>query len=379
MKIFADKNILSVENGFKQYGELQLFDGRAVQAEDLVDADVLLVRSITAVNESLLAGSAIKFVGTATSGTDHIDLDYLAANNICFADAKGSNANAVVDYCFAALAYAVVSRKLEIDTCVVGIIGAGKVGSLFASKLAALNISYLVCDPPLAMEQAIGEQVRYSSLDEVLACDVVSLHVPLTSTGEFPSRNLLGLDELRRLKQGALLIHSCRGGVIDEDGLRQFRRERSVVCRVFDVFKGEPEVDRRTSDLLDLVTPHIAGYSQEAKSAATELLRQAFQRHFKIKPVATSTFEDGPSTLVFDQSASAENCHWRLLLCAFPLEQLSLEFKAAIAGGQSKAAFEKIRQQLLRRREFKTMAIDAGSFTAEQRQFLSVLGFRFSP
>lgn len=381
MKIVADKNILAVENDFGQYGDLVLLDGRKIQREDLLGADVLLVRSVTAVNESLLAGSNIKFVGTATSGTDHVDLDYLAKNDIYFADAKGSNANAVVDYCFAALADAVLNNQLSVETCLVGIIGGGKVGGLFASKLAALNIRHRVCDPPLALlqkEKISDTQIQYCGLDEVLQCDVVSLHVPLTTSGAFPTENMLDAGKLRLLRDKALLIHSCRGGVIDELALRQLLQEGQDVRCVFDVWEAEPEVDERTVDLVDIATPHIAGYSQEAKFSATEQLRAAFQQCFKLDAIECPSAGAEPVELVIDASGIPENRHWRALLAAFPIDQLSRKFKQAIANGEGREAFDKIRQQLLSRREFKNMTIDAAAYSDEQKKFLSVLGFSFS-
>lgn len=378
MKILADKNILCVENGFSQYGELKLIDGRNVQAEDLRDADVLLVRSVTKVDAALLDGSNIKFVGTATSGTDHIDQQYLRENNIVFADAKGSNANAVVDYCFAALAHEYLAGKLKLKNCVIGIVGGGKVGSLFASKLAALGFDYRLCDPLLALQQTQQENEEafsYCELDEVLQCDVVSLHVPLTDSGAFPTRHLLDEQKLRLMKSGALLLHSCRGGVVDERALRQLKREGQELNCVFDVWQGEPEIDLATAQMVDIATPHIAGYSQEAKTAATECLRQAFLQHFDLNPEASSDNTIGASKLMVEAVGDGENKHWQVLLEAFPIEQLSLRFKQAIADGVGKAAFDNMRQQLLQRREFKAMAVDVKDYSLEQKNFLSVLGF----
>ena len=167
MKIFADKDILAVEENFSRYGELHLFDGRSVGQADLADADALLVRSITSINESLLDGSKIRFVGTATSGVDHVDRAYLIDAGIHFADAKGSNANAVVDYCFTALAYAALHRGFCLAGSKVGIVGAGAVGGLFAAKLAELGIEVRCYDPFLA-RRGQGE-LEYYSLEAVLA------------------------------------------------------------------------------------------------------------------------------------------------------------------------------------------------------------------
>lgn len=378
MKIVADKNILCVENSFGHYGELCLLDGRNIQREDLLDADALLVRSVTAVNESLLRGTSINFVGTATSGSDHIDLEYLQNNKIHFADARGSNANAVVDYCFAALAYADLTQKIDLENCQVGIIGGGKVGGLFAAKLGALDISCRVCDPPLAMLQAaqLGEeQAQYCTLDESLQCDVVSLHVPLTKFGAFPTENMLDKVTLGLLKNNALLINSCRGEVIDELALQDILSAGRELNCVLDVWQGEPDVSACSVELADIATPHIAGYSQEAKTAATGHLIEAFQQHFNVAAISASGNGNEPVELVVDKSIDSENWHLRAILSAFPIERLSLDFKRSAAAGNTRETFDKIRQQLRSRREFKSMTIEAEGYSAEQKKFLSVLGF----
>lgn len=378
MKILADKNILHVENDFGQFGELVLFDGRNLQREELLDADALLVRSITRVDEPLLRGSNIKFVGTATSGTDHLDLKYLEDNAIYFAHARGSNANAVVDYCFTALAYAVVNAGLEIENSVIGIVGGGKVGGLFAAKLAAMNISYRICDPPLAVQQAApagDSQFQYSSLDEVLQCDVVSLHVPLLSSGEFPTKKMIKLDQLQRLKDNALLIHTCRGGVVDESALREFLKSRPDVTSVVDVWEGEPAIDERTAELVDVATPHIAGYSRESKFAATEYLLRAFQFFFKVGEIEYVDTTAESVELVFEEKGESEMMHWKAMLTAFPIEALSQRFKQALALGKGSEAFDEIRRQLLHRREFKSMRLDIENYNDTQKNIFSVLGF----
>ncbi|MFT4816459.1 MAG: erythronate-4-phosphate dehydrogenase, partial [Pseudohongiellaceae bacterium] len=208
MKIFADKNILAVQDNFSRHGELHFFDGRSVSHEDLIDADALLVRSITSIDESLIAGTKIRFVGTATSGIDHVDTAYLRNVGIHFVDAKGSNANAVVDYCFAALAFATLHRGFSLTASRVGIIGAGAVGGLFATKLEELGVEVRCYDPFLAAT-AQGNR-KYTSLEEALECDVVSLHVPLTNAAVHPTLNLIGDAELSALRKNAILINACR-------------------------------------------------------------------------------------------------------------------------------------------------------------------------
>ncbi|GJM14375.1 MAG: erythronate-4-phosphate dehydrogenase [Pseudohongiella sp.] len=375
MKIYADQNILALESNFSRYGELHLFDGRSVESSDLIEADALLVRSTTQVNESLLAGSNIRFVGTATSGVDHIDANYLRQTGIGFADAKGSNANAVVDYCFSALACAAIDRGFSLSDSSVGIVGAGAVGGLFASKLEKLGIEVRCCDPFLA-NRGIGAR-DYFSLPSVLACDVISLHVPLSSIAPHPTANLLGPDELSQLVNGAVLINACRGGVVDEAALKMLLSQRSDLFTVFDVWAGEPAIDPVLVEAVDFATPHIAGYSVEAKSNATRILAQAFEAHFELnidaKPQLAADSID-PISLESEADALAT---WKTLLKAFPLHGISEKFKQAEREGRGATAFDSLRAALLQRREFESVRLVKSSYTLAQQKQLSILGFSF--
>lgn len=374
MKIFADKNILDLGANFSRHGELHFFDGRSVKQADLVGADALLVRSITSVDESLLGGTKIRFVGTATSGIDHIDTGYLRDTGVHFVDAKGCNANAVVDYCFTALAVAALNRDFSLSGSRVGIVGAGAVGGLFAKKLKALGVEVRCFDPFLAEKGE--EQVKYYSLEAVLECDVVSLHVPLTTDGLHPTRNLLGTIELTALRKNAILINACRGCVVDELALRQLLSTREDIMTVFDVWADEPTIDSSLAQSVDIATPHIAGYSAEAKSNATKILARAFVEHFRLGADAEAVDSSGDSGVVILENVEGPIAEWRTLLAAFPLDELSEQFKQALSGGEGAEAFDALRQQLLQRREFESNQLRRNIYSSQQQELLSVLGFR---
>ena len=375
MKIFADKNILAVQSSFSRYGELHFFDGRTVRQSDLLEADVLLVRSITTVNESLLGGTNVRFVGTATSGIDHVDTAYLDSAGIYFADAKGSNANAVVDYCFAALAFAALHRGFELSGSRVGIVGVGAVGGLFSAKLQQLGIEVRCCDPFL--EQAAGKQGQFFTLDEALDCEVVSLHVPLTDGGAFPTRQLIAAKELARLRNKAVLINACRGNVVDEQALEEVLEQRDDIVTVFDVWADEPGIDSRLAARVDIATPHIAGYSQEAKAKATSMLVAAFECYAKVDAGEEGDAVRADSVAVEFDPESAPLAVWETLLAAFPLVGLSDEFKLAQLEGSGAQAFDSIRQKLVRRHEFESRLLPSDNYSSEQQERLAVLGFQF--
>ena len=375
MKIFADENILAVQANFSRHGELHFFDGRSVCQADLVDADALLVRSITSIDESLIGGTKIRFVGTATSGIDHVDTAYLRDAGIHFVDAKGSNANAVVDYCFTALAFAALHRGFSLAGSRVGIIGAGAVGGLFSTKLEVLGVEVRCYDPFLAVT-AQGNR-KYYSLEAVLECDVVSLHVPLTSAAVHPTRNLIGAEELTALRKNAILINACRGGVVDEVALKRLLLKREDIMTVFDVWANEPAIDSSLAQSVDIATPHIAGYSAQAKSNATKILAQAFEGYFRLGADMEVEVDEGNSDVVVVEGAPGKLTQWSTLLTALQLDELSEQFKRALSDGVGAAAFDTFRQKLLTRREFINRPLRRDIYSRDQQQLLIVLGFRF--
>ena len=375
MKIFADKNILAVQGNFSRHGELHFFEGRSVSQAELVEADAILVRSITSIDESLIGGTNIRFVGTATSGIDHVDTAYLREAGIQFADAKGSNANAVVDYCFTALAIAALHRDFSLRGSRVGIVGAGAVGGLFATKLEELGVEVRRYDPFLAV---IGEGGhKYYSLEAVLECDVVSLHVPLTADGPHPTRNLLGAEELAALVKNAILINPCRGCVVDESALKKLHSKREDIMTVFDVWANEPSIDSSLAQSVDIATPHIAGYSAEAKSNATKILARAFEDYFRLGAASFGEVEEGSFGILPVENASGNLAEWGTLLTAFPLDELSVQFKQALNSGAGAEAFDSFRQKLLQRREFVSRLLGRGNYSSSQQELLSALGFHF--
>lgn len=399
MRVVSDSNILSIKSCLGDSAELRLIPGREISRKDLLNADVLLVRSITRVDKELLQGTPVRFVGSATSGTDHVDLEYLRVSGIHFVDARGSNANAVVDYCFAALAFAVMHRDLRLDRCVVGLIGAGYVGGLFAQKLDKLGIRYRVCDPPLHdlmaadnlsspvcraatepdtqfPERSVPPNSRFCTFNEVLSCDVISLHVPLVRGGAYSTYKLLGEHELRQLKPNATLINTSRGSVIYEPALIEKLRSSEAMTCIMDVWDNEPEVAAELVNLVDVATPHIAGYSQDAKQAATNMLLVELSAFFGLsesgsqQPTAASRPE-------VESPSSAPNAHWSCLLNLLPLLKLSGDFKHSVRQGNSAVQFDAMRKRLLNRREFKNFQIAEAALTAEQKSFLRVLGLQF--
>ena len=185
LRILADENIPRAEAAFGTLGAVRMRPGRAIGPADVRETDVLLVRSVTPVNADLLDGSAVRFVGSATIGTDHIDRDYLREQGIAFAHAPASNADSVADYVIAALIRLAIRQRTALRGKTIGIVGCGNIGSRLAERLSALGLRVLQNDPPRAEEaDAAGEAHDFVSLDTVLAeAGIITLHVPLTEEG----------------------------------------------------------------------------------------------------------------------------------------------------------------------------------------------------
>jgi len=268
MKLVADKQIYKVEEAFADMGDVTAVSGGMISRELLSDADILLVRSVTQVNAALLEGTPVKFVASASIGVDHVDTDFLRENCIGFAHAPGSSADSVAEYVVAALVEICAKSGRALGGTALGIIGAGNVGSRVCALAGALGMECLLNDPP---KKAMTGSEVYRPLEEVLErCDVVSLHVPLIEGGDGPTHHLVNGDFVSRMKQGAALINTSRGRVIDEKSFKDARSRLGMVA--LDVFEREPAINVETLKLADIATPHIAGYSLDGKLRGTDMI-----------------------------------------------------------------------------------------------------------
>jgi erythronate-4-phosphate dehydrogenase len=279
MKIVADENIPCVAEAFASLGEVTLCPGRSMQAADVRDADILLVRSVTRVGPELLEGSRVRFVGSATIGFDHIDRDYLQARGIGFATAPGSNATSAAEYVVSALLVLADRKGFELAGRRVGIVGCGNVGSRVRDRLTALGMQCMVNDPPL---KAQGSHDDYVELDEILDADVITFHVPFSREGGWPTWHLADRAFLERLKPGAVLVNTARGAVVDNAALDTLLATRDDLTVVLDVWEGEPAISGALMQKVDIGTPHIAGYSLDGKLRGTEMIYRTACEHIAV-------------------------------------------------------------------------------------------------
>ncbi len=281
MKIIADENIPFVKDCFSSIGEVVTGPGGKINKDLVSDADVLLVRSITKVNEELLAKSKLKFVGTATIGLEHVDTGYLAKRGMGFASAPGSNANSVAEYMVAALLALGKKHKFQLEGKTIGIVGAGNVGRRVAKKATALGMEIFLNDPPLLRQT---QEAKYLPLEELYGCDFITLHPPLSFDGVDKTFHLADEKFFDSLKDGAFFINTSRGGVVDTEALKSAMKTGKLGGVVLDVWENEPDIDSKLLLKVDLSTPHIAGYSLDGKIAGMIMIYYAVCEHFGIEP-----------------------------------------------------------------------------------------------
>lgn len=281
MKIVADANIPSVRECFSSVGQVQVLSGRDITPAAIADANALLVRSITPVNEALLSGSRVQFVATATIGFDHVDLPYIQRNNIGFASAPGSNANSAAEYIIAALLEVGRKHGIPLEGRSIGVIGVGNVGRRVARKCEALNMRVLRNDPPL--QRQTGDP-KYVPVESLYDCDFVTIHTPLTHEGVDKTFHLADIGFFSSLKQGVVFLNASRGAVVETEALKAAIRDGRLRAVVLDVWEGEPNIDTSLLEMVDLGTPHIAGYSLDGKIAGMMMIYRAFCEYFHLQP-----------------------------------------------------------------------------------------------
>ncbi|MBQ4682411.1 4-phosphoerythronate dehydrogenase [Aeromonas dhakensis] len=285
MKIVVDENMPHARELFAEFGEVIPLPGRQMQAADLQEADVLLVRSVTRVDAALLASCPrLSFVGTATIGTDHVDKALLAERGIPFFSAPGCNKYSVGDYVLSALLVLAERHELNLSEMSLAVIGAGNTGECVAGKAKALGMRVLRCDPPRARAAGADEAVQFVDYLQALEADIVSFHVPITRQGPDATFHLLDAAQIAARPAGQILINASRGEVWDNQALLARQQSQAPLRLVMDVWEGEPEPLQALVPHTELATPHIAGYSLEGKARGTWMLYEALCRQLGRTP-----------------------------------------------------------------------------------------------
>ena len=376
MLIVADENIPLVDAFFAEFGEIRRLPGRQITRADVHDADVLLVRSVTKVDRDLLEGSAVRFVGTCTIGTDHLALDYFHQEGIQWSSAPGCNARGVVDYVLGSLLTLAEIEGADLNQRTYGVVGAGEVGGRLINVLKGLGFNVLVCDPP----RQAAEGGDYVSLEQIIErCDVISLHTPLDKSAENATWHLLDQQRLNQLKHGTWLINASRGPVIDNNALREVLTRREDLQAVLDVWEAEPQVDVELADLCVLATPHIAGYSLDGKQRGTAQIYQAFCDFLGQEAVIKlADLLPAPWLAKLELSADSDPAWALATVCrgVYDPRRDDADFRRSLVGTvqEQKLAFDALRKHYPVRREIEGLQVRIEGESQGLTQMVKALG-----
>ncbi len=377
-RIIVDANIPAAEACFGELGEVQRLPGRDIAPEALAEAEVLITRSITRVDRALLdQAPRLRFVGTCTIGTDHIDRQALTERGIGFSSAPGCNAEAVVDYVLAALTWAAEREGQELEKRRVGIVGVGQVGGRLAARLTALGIEVLCCDPPRA--EAEGGEGFHDLETLIERCDVLCLHTPLVRGGPHATHHLLDARRLAALRPGTWLLNAGRGDCLDGEALKARLAARGDLITLLDVWENEPAIDEALWGAADLATPHVAGYSLDGKLRGTHQVYGAAMHHFGL-PARRKLASLLPPPALPRLTLDAGLGPWDALrlcirACYDPRRDALGLARFARDLGMAKG-FDGYRADYPLRREFATLTVELRQGAAELAPWLEGAGFR---
>lgn len=279
--IIIDDAVPYAEAMFSHLGHVITLPGKSISAESVKNAHALIVRSRTQVNKTLLEGSSIEFVGSTVVGLDHIDQGYLTNNNIKFYSAQGCNANSVAEYIITMLFMLAEELSFDLSNKTLGIIGVGNVGSRLYKKAQILGIKCLLNDPPKLLKQpGLVETGPYVDLDQCLTADIITVHTPLTNSGDYPTQQLISAEKLQQIKDTQIIINAARGGIINE----QAWSKTKTLVNIIDCWEDEPNIDEALYNSAYIATPHTAGHSLDAKVAGSSMVYERLCDFWEITP-----------------------------------------------------------------------------------------------
>ena len=302
--IIIDDAIPFAKAMFAHLGVVKLVPGKQINANTVQHADALIIRSRTRINQALLHNSAVKFVGSTVVGLDHIDQTYLNQTNRHFYSAQGCNANSVAEYIMTCLLILAEKHQFDLTQKTLGIIGVGHVGSLVLKKAQALGMTCLLNDPPKVQQNpqlahsANAKNALYTNLEHCLSADIITVHTPLTTHGQFATLDLLSAKRLKRIQPHQILINAARGGIINETAWQQ----TNTLANIIDCWVNEPNINAGLYKKADIATPHIAGHALDAKITGTQMVYQALCAFWNTPPQTQwqQNLPNLPSTLNID-------------------------------------------------------------------------------
>ena len=361
MKIVCATNMPFVEEAFKNIGTPIVIEGREISHKHVKDAEILAIRSTTKVDANLLENTAVKFVGTATIGTDHMDIPYLERKGIKWCYAPGCNANSVSEYFTAAILCLANRYNIKLEGKTLGIIGVGNVGKLVALKGKALGMNVLENDPPRERIGDILPGERFVSINEILKqSDIITFHVPLIKQGIDKTFHMADENFFKQLKPGCILINAARGAVVSTPALLQAIKKGIVSHCIIDTWENEPDYNIELMDRADIVSPHIAGHSYEGKVMGTVMVFEQICRFLGIKsnwsvdPLLPAPVVPEVKVTI-NPSKTDEEQLWAIVRRVYDIEQDDKTFRATakLPDNERLKSFDTLRTHYPIRREFR--------------------------
>lgn len=373
MKIVCDNKIPFLKGALEPYAEVVYLPGKDTTAEDVRDADAIITRTRTKCCESLLKGSSVRMIATATIGFDHIDTEWCERNGIGWTNAPGCNSWSVRQYIASLLVTMARDFGFNCSDKTLGVIGVGNVGGKVAEIARTLGFKVLLNDPPRARKEGPD---AFVSLDEIIrSADIITCHVPLQREGEDATWHLFDEERIARLRPDQILINSSRGEVVDNLALKKALQAKSLKAASLDVWENEPDFDTELQELLFTGTPHIAGYSLDGKANGTWMSVQAVAealdlpcRDWRVKEIPL------PAQPVEFKLDAAGKSFQQVMTEAILYTYNILDDDRRLR--QSPSTFEAQRSDYPVRREFPAFTVELTNATAEQNRALSDIGFK---
>lgn len=368
MKIVADENIPYLKGFAEKYGEVTYLAGADFSKESISDADALIVRTVTHFGEEVLKGSSVKLICSATIGYDHIDTKYCDDNNVKWTNAPGCNSSSVQQYIVSALI--LLSRKYNFDlqSKTIAIVGVGNVGSKVAKACQTLGMRVLLNDPPRADKERRG---GFVDLDQIKKeADIITFHTPLTKEGAYKTYHLADEQFFDELSKSPIIINSARGGIVDTVAIKSAISSNKIKGAVIDCWEKEPSIDGEYMNLVDIATPHIAGYSADGKSNATRMSLESLTNFFKLDRSELKNIKplDAPNPIIdLDEFKGSDNRVYDAILRTYnPMDDFA-RLKSDIT------KFKQLRNEYPLRREYPAFIVR--NATGVEATLLKELGF----
>ena len=374
MRIVADENIPFLKGVLEPYADVVYLPGKEISPGIVRNADALIIRTRTICNKELLEGSSVKFIASATIGFDHIDDKYCKKQGISWTNAPGCNSSSVQQYIAAVLVHVFRKHKLSAEDLTLGVIGVGNVGSKVANLGNILGMRVLLNDPP--RERREGSVIFTELYDLIHQADIVTLHVPLAFSDPDKTYHMVNNRFLNCLKHDCLIINTSRGSVVDEPALKQTLKQGRLKGVILDVWDNEPEIDRELLQMVDIGTPHIAGYSQDGKANGTSMSVRSLAQYFKL-PLENWYPEKIPSPaqpeIHLDGNVETPETIWQKLIHhTYPIERDDLALRNKLQD------FEDLRGNYPVRREFHAYNIFPDNIPSSLSEKIKQLGFQIN-